>query len=269
MQQFTLSRRGVLKAALGATLMSPALPTFAEITNINDAINKAGRQRMLSQRMAKAWMAMGQSVETGRAEKILNDSMALFDRQLVELKVFAPNDDIRATYTTLEQVWSEFKATLVGTAPDKAAAARLIQLDSRVLKLAHQGTVQLETVSGKSIGHLVNLAGRQRMLSQRTAKYYLCQSWGANVSEANKELAAAQKEFTAALQTLSTAPEASTAIKQELAIAAQQWVFFENALTRLNDGGSSLPRRATEVFSTSENILQVMDRVTGMYSKLA
>ena len=36
----------------------------AQVANLGDAINKAGRQRMLSQRMGKAWMGLGQGIET-------------------------------------------------------------------------------------------------------------------------------------------------------------------------------------------------------------
>jgi len=39
--------------------------------------------------------------------------MALFDRQLVELKAFAPTPEIKATYAQLEASWSDYKAARV------------------------------------------------------------------------------------------------------------------------------------------------------------
>lgn len=261
-------RRSVLKqgvAALAASSLTGL--ASAQIVSLNEAINKAGRQRMLSQRMAKAWLAMGQGVEGRRAEKILFDSMAWFDRQVVELKAYAPTPEIKATYLALEPVWSEYKAALVGSMPDRSAAPILLGLDAKVLKLAHQGTVQLEKHSGKAVGKLVNIAGRQRMLSQRTAKFYLSQCWGTALPDQIKELNIARKEFAQALQVLMNAPQATRAIKQDLELARQQWVFFDNALARLGVARGN-GKHAGEVFASSENILQVMDRVTGLYSKL-
>jgi hypothetical protein len=59
--------------------------------------------------------------------------------------------------------------------------------------------LQLEQVSGKPVGKLVNIAGRQRMLSQRVAKFYLAQTWEATVPNAQAELDKARAEFVAAL----------------------------------------------------------------------
>jgi len=265
-----LNRRHWMTHLAGTTALATmglALPAQAQINSLNEAINKAGRQRMLSQRMAKAWLALGQGIEIKRAEKVLYDSMALFDRQFVELKAYAPTPEIKATYAAQEACWADYKAALVGNAPDRAAAPLLLSLDAKVLKLAHQGTVQLEQFSGKAVGKLVNVAGRQRMLSQRTAKFYLSQRWGANVPEAGKELTTARQEFKQALSTLNGAPQATSTIRDLLALAEQQWVFFENALNRLNDSAGG-ERRATEVFATSEHILQVMDQVTGLYAQI-
>lgn len=261
-------RRDILKGGLVlAAGFSMRKPACAQIVSLNEAINKAGRQRMLSQRMAKAWLAIGQGVDAKRAEKILFDSMAWFDRQFVELKAYAPTPEIEATYKALEPVWSDYKAALVGAPPDRSAAPVLLGLDSKVLKLAHLGTVQLEQYSGKAVGKLVNMAGRQRMLSQRTAKFYLSECWGATVPEQIKELNQARQEFAQALSVLSNSPQATSAIKGELELARQQWIFFDNALAKVGESSGSV-RHATEVFASSENILQVMDKVTGMYSKL-
>lgn len=261
-------RREWLKQALALGAGVALVPAAsAQIVSLNEAINKAGRQRMLSQRMAKAWLAMGQGVDVRRAEKILFDSMAWFDRQFVELKAYAPTPDIEATYKALEPVWADYKAALVGAPPDRSAAPLLLSLDAKVLKLAHQGTVQLEQYSGKAVGKLVNVAGRQRMLSQRTAKFYLSQCWGAAVPEQIRELNTARQEFAQALQTLMTAPQATSGIKQELELARQQWIFFDNALSRVGERSGS-NQHAAEVFASSENILQVMDKVTSLYSKL-
>ena len=75
-----LRRRAVLAALAGASLAVSHRGAQAQVSDINDAINKAGRQRMLSQRMAKAWLAIGLDIEVARAQRILGDSMALFDR---------------------------------------------------------------------------------------------------------------------------------------------------------------------------------------------
>jgi hypothetical protein len=269
---FPLSRRACLKSglrgglALGLTA-GVLTPAHAEINSLNEAINKAGRQRMLSQRMAKAWLAMGQGIDATQAEKIMLESMALFDRQFVELKAYAPSPEIRNTYLAMEPLWNDYKSALIGKTPERGSAPELLALDAKVLKLAHQGTTQLEQYSGRAVGKLVNMAGRQRMLSQRSAKFYLSQNWGVPVPNALKELNQARSEFVTALQTLMSAPQATEAIQQQLGLAEQQWVFFDHALSRLGEGAGGA-RRARDVFSSSEQILQIMDKVTGLYSRL-
>ena len=251
-----------LTAAAGSTLPFAAQ---AQVTDLNDAINKAGRQRMLSQRMGKAWLALVQDVEPATARQVLDKSMSLFDRQLVELKAFAPTPEIRDTYGKLESAWSDYKTALVGAAPGKPGAPAMLQADARVLALAHQGTVQYEAASGKPVGKLVNVAGRQRMLSQRMAKFYLAATLPVDATAATAEITKARTEFLTAMEFLRNAPEATPRIKEELQLADGQWVFFDAALKKVQGGGS---KPLQDVFVSSENLLSVMDRVTGLYSAI-
>jgi len=259
-----MQRRHVLVLAGAAGAAS--LGAHAQVTDLNDAINKAGRQRMLSQRMGKAWLALVHQTESASAQTVLDKSMALFDRQLTELKAFAPGAEIRDTYTRLEAAWSDYKATLVGSAPGKAGAPAVLQADARVLALAHLGTQQYEATSGKPLGKLVNIAGRQRMLTQRMAKFYFAATLPVDAATASAEIGKARQEFVTAMELLRNAPEATPRIKEELALADGQWVFFDQALQRLQGGAAAKP--LSDVFVTSENLLSVMDRVTGLYASV-
>lgn len=245
-----------------------ALPVHAQVADINDAINKAGRQRMLSQRISKAYLALVHKIETGSAQQIMDRSIALFDRQLVELKAYAPTPAIRETYASLESGWSDFKGVLVGSAPSKEQAPKVVQGDAAILVLANQGTQQYEQHSGKAVGKLVNMAGRQRMLSQRMAKFYLANALKPD-AQGVAEIAKARQEFMTALEVLRNAPEATARIKEEIALADGQWIFFDQGLQRNDGGRAQTAKQMADVFVASENLLAAMDRVTGMYSAVS
>lgn len=261
-----MRRRKCIVAAGAAAVVALGAPVHAQVTDLADAINKAGRQRMLSQRMGKAYLAIAQGVETSLAQQVLDQSMALFDRQLVELKSFAHPGDLRDTYVALEAAWSDYKAALIGSAPSRTGAPAVLAGAARVLALAHKGTMQYEALSNKPVGRLVNIAGRQRMLSQRMAKSYLAAVLPVDAPASRQDIAVARREFMTAVDVLRSAPEATTKIKEQLALGDAQWVLFDHALGKTAPAGALKP--LADVFVASENLLEVMDRVTGLYAEL-
>ena len=264
MKPTLLNRRTLIAASVGLPLLS----VHAQVSDLGDAINKAGRQRMLSQRMGKAWLALVHGIEKSTAQNALDKSLALFDRQLVELKAYAGTPEIKDTYARLESAWSGYKAALVGTTPSRENASNMLQLNAGVLALAHQGTFQYEMVQGKPLGKLVNMAGRQRMLSQRMAMYFLAARLPVDATMAIAEIEKSRIEFTSAMATLHKAPETTAKIEADLKVADAQWLFFESALKKVHLTESSSPKALIDVFQASENLLVVMDRVTGLYSSL-
>ncbi len=241
----------------------------SSIIHINDAINKSGRQRMLSQRLAKCYLQIGQEVDLVRSNKIFSISLGLFERQLNELQAFAPTAGSKTTLAELRTVWARYKNALTSNAPNRLDARAVMVMNEEVLVLAHAVTVQLEELSGSAAAHLVNISGRQRMLSQRMAKFYQAINWGVASSDALINLARARDEFLRAMKELSDSPKNTAAIRQEIVLAQQQWLFFDQALKSSADSNESKLRFASNVATTSERILETMDRITGMYEQLA
>lgn len=273
---------GAMKAGSSGALFRKFLTTFlfscmavllsgtsnfamAEISDLNSAINKAGRQRMLSQRMAKAYLQIGQNIDTQRSRKVLESSIALFDQQLVELKNFAPSAETKDTYSKLEKAWLAYKDVLIGAAPSRAGAKKVMEISDNVLQLSHEGTLELVSLSKSESGPLVGVAGRQRMLSQRMAKLYQAINWGVAPPSAAAELNKARGEFNVGLKALSAAPLTTQAIKGELELVRQQWMFFENALGNVS-GDKDM--QATTVATTSERLLDALDRITLLFEKM-
>jgi hypothetical protein len=262
-----MRRRPFIALPLALAARAAAGAGAEAAATLDDAINKAGRQRMLSQRLAKAWFARGLAVEPELAARVSAASTALFERQLAELRAFAPRPEIRAVYARLEEAWAGYKALLLRGAPERAAGAEVLDRAGRVLELAHEGTGLLEALSERPSSHWVNVCGRQRMLSQRLAALHLGASWGVGPASLPAEIAHARAEFMAAQGALEQAPVDSPQIRDELRAADLQWEFFDAALRELRPGQPDAVAMS-HVFTTSERILEVMDGVTGRFAKL-
>ncbi|MFZ6771406.1 type IV pili methyl-accepting chemotaxis transducer N-terminal domain-containing protein [Undibacterium sp. SXout7W] len=264
-----MKRRAFINSSmiLASGLLLP-LAAKTQVVNLGDAINKSGRQRMLSQRLAKAYCQIGLNIETDNSKKILDQSLSLFDRQLVELRAFVSTAELRSGLAAMEKNWLDYKQLLVGKAPNKHDAKTVISLSEDILLMADNSTSQLEKQAGNSASKLVNLAGRQRMLLQRMAKYYQAIQWEVAPSDAISILENTRKEFSVAMNNLNAAGSNTAKIKDELMLAQTQWVFFDAAIKQANDAKTHR-QSAINVATTSERLLEVMDRVTGLYQQIA
>ena len=236
----------------------------AQVTNINDAINKAGSLRYTANRLAKVYFQIGMGIDVDRSKRILDSAIAMYDRRVVELKNYAPTPEIKETYLALEKTWSGYKDLLVGAKPNQEAGRRMIEVSEAVVAIANKATGQLAAHSGTTQGNRVNISGRQRMLSQRIAKYAQAMTGGVAPAGAQAEIDKSRTEFVQKLGELSAAQINTLQIKEELELGRQQWMFFDAALSGKGDKKAN----ATNIATTSERILEVMDNVVGMYEKL-
>lgn len=264
------SRRQLLLALAGLPAVRLAWAAAPKATEISllEAINQAGRQRMLSQRMAKLYAQQLRGIRAGDAKALMGKSISIFDTQLDTLQRLAASrnaGEIVQTYDKLGASWRDYRQ-LVSAPPSREGLQAVVALNEQVLVTAHQGTLQLEKLNGSSLGKLVNVAGRQRMLSQRMSKFYFFAASGVDGIEVRKGLETSRTEFLAAMQALKHAPENTERIRSWITLAESQWAFFDDALRSRAGGPGELDYLDNNVAVCSENILQVMDKLTELYT---
>ncbi len=230
--------------------------------SLEEAINQAGRQRMLTQRMVKAYALIGQRVSVGRAYDQLDASVVLFGKQLSALRSVADSAEEKASLKKVERLWRRFKKAVTAK-PDRKKAPGVDKLAEATLKEADRFVGLLEKRSGKAAGHLTNLAGRQRMLSQRMAKFYVLRSWGLDLPAYREGFDTAVDDFENALRGLKNSEENTDAITRGLDDVTRQWHLF--GLSKVVGSGRFVPSLVTR---SMDKILDRMNTLTAEYANL-
>ena len=234
----------------------------AEGITLAEAINQAGRQRMLTQRIVKSYCQMGQDVRYTVAEQHLNGSIKLFEKQLATLKAFSKDKETLRGLDLVERLWLPVKNLASGKI-DRNQSEQLRTNAEKLLVAAHQVVLMLEEQSGTSQGHLVNISGRQRMLSQRLGNLYMLQSWGFESDQYRADYDKAKKEFQEALHELIAAKENTPEIAKNLKEVSQKWDVFK--LSDRMGQGEYVPGLVARML---DKILIQMNDITGMYAAL-
>ncbi len=224
-----------------------------------EAINRAGQLRMLSQRLAKLYALAYAGIRPEETQALLADSVGQVEGNLASLSRGLSRPTFGDLLDAVETPWQRLRPVLLAA----AAVARLQEVDQqaeRMLAQAEQLTANLEIGGHAAALHVINVAGRQRMLSQRLAKEALIGGvlGGAVVAVAQAAMAATAAELVDGMAYLDALPLSNADVARELALATAAWDALRGALPGLGarDG-------QTRIATESETLLDHLDRLTG------
>lgn len=230
-----------------------------DAAKIAEAINRAGQQRMLSQRLVKLYALACSRTDGAAAAVLMKESV-----QRVEDNLAALASELSApTYGDLlaaaQAGWNQLRTRL--EAPPRPG--ELAALDALADAVQAQADALVQALESSGLApqvHVINVAGRQRMLSQRVAKLALLQAGVPDPKAVELELLHTAAEFEQGLAQLVQAPLSTPQIRQMLAEGEAAWQQLRAAVP-----GSGQPAGRMRLAGASEELLEVFDRLTEAY----
>ncbi|HEX5805949.1 MAG TPA: type IV pili methyl-accepting chemotaxis transducer N-terminal domain-containing protein [Macromonas sp.] len=233
-----------------------------------ESVNRAGQLRMLSQRMAKLYVLQLAGLDPKRYPDAMSDSVQRVDAHLLWLSRKIPAS-FEPVLAQLQSCWQLMRPVLQAPAQPQHWT-QLNALAEHLLSLAEQLTADLETMGNVAPLHILNIAGRQRMLSQRYAKLAVLLLLGTadEASALADPMTEVRASFEKSLSHLQGVPLSTPHIHEGLETAALSWRQMLHAATRsLGSGSGALAERVERLALASETLLQVFDDLSTQYER--
>lgn len=246
-----------------SSIVHSAPPVAARSSDITLSIVNAGQLRLQSQRLAKLWLQVGLGINGVNSQKQLSQGLEQFDRDLASLESYKTKEDIQKPMARVTNLWSDFRQAL--TFPYSTQNLnRVTYLADDLMWATGKLSMKIEEMAEGGAGLLLDLSLRQNMLAQRLARLYLMAQAGDKSHSRLVDIEQARVEFSSALDSLLNARENTQANREALELARMQWIFFDQAVSQINDAGKSRPMH---VVTTSERILEVLNEVSHQYAQ--
>ena len=270
-------------------------PTASEYGVI---LNLSGKQRMLTQKMSKEVMLIVLDVDKDKNVQNLSATAALFDKTLKGLRDGDRSLNLPPTSNTrilrqLDKIntkhWQGFNKTIqeilksknVSKAQVETIATTnlpLLKEMNKCVKLYEKGAVLLLSASlqtDTTLAVSINLAGKQRMLTQKMSKEFLLVAYGYDTENNKLNLFETSTLFERTLKglqdgdaTLDLAGTGNKAIRTQLQMVTELWASFKPIIEKATTSTSTpTPTEIKTLADQNLPLLKEMNKAVKMFEK--
>ncbi len=270
-------------------------PTAAEYGVV---LNLSGKQRMLTQKMSKEILLVALNNDAEKNIQNLAATSGLFDKTLKGLRDGDASLKLPATSNTrivkqLDKIndsyWQEYhtliQAIVASGKVTKAQVEQAATLNPPLLKQMNKCVKLYEKDAGKSglksdpsLAVTINLAGKQRMLSQKMSKEFFLTAYGFNVQENKLNLLETSTLFDRTLQGLQNGDSVldlpgtkDSAILAQLSVVEELWTKFKPVVEEAcNPAVATISSDQVKVVADLNlPLLKEMNKAVGMFASQA
>lgn len=231
-------------------------------------INLCGRLRLLSQRMAIAWLLAAGNIAPLRARVKLRQFEAEFTRSLARLSGVGLPVGLDERLVAVAEVWPRYRQALFALEPDAAQAPAVLDLSEEILQSTDRLTCFAEDLASRPEAHYVNVAGRNRMLSQQLAKFFLFGECGLGEEIIAPRIEETRLKFEGNLHELQQGGMPFPELQAQLQEVAGQWSKLQGALQQAPRPANK-GRHVVAVVGAAERLLRHVDTAVKLYERLA
>lgn len=239
-----------------------SITTSAQTMTLRAAINKAGLQRALSQRMAKDYLLIGAGIRIEEAKADMDEVTSIFNENLHDLTLFAKAQDLKDALRMEESIWAKFRQVVTDT-PDISQATTIIKNANDLLTISEIVVQKLQANNNNKGAKLTNECGRQRMYLQRMAMLYTAKYWEVPYTNLNKELSESIEGFESGINNLLVTSENTVEIKELLKFQKSEWDFLKKSFDNLNN------LKPASIYSSTALMAKDFNKITTLYEGVA
>lgn len=242
--------------------------------SFNKAVNVSGKQRMLSQKIAKNYIFLSNYPDNLSAKRVLMNSKIIFEKQNEILLKNATTDKTKKLIKNVNNIWANFKAVLDQN-PTKDNVYKIVKTNTLLLQAANSvvQSIILESKAGNTdnskqkLKNVINISGKQRMLSQRLGLYYFANESAKKSFDKrwNKDvLQKVYQELDDAVTFLLVSNFNNSEIDDALVTAMIQWDDLRANKTKLFNNSFD----SAKLYKITDDLTKAFNQVTVLYEEI-